>query len=162
MAHDKIKPEFYTQIVEYGRQGLGKAEVAAKFGVNRRTIYNWAADPVKYPEFCAAYEQYETELEAHHTNLLMRIASGEVKVTNGAVGALIYLCRVQLGTKHPEYLIDQKREIKTESVQSPDSVKNEIKRLIELAKDDNRKFRVVESGEFDSGATVKALPASKD
>lgn len=151
----KYKPEYSIDILEYGKQGLSCAQVASKFGVNRKTVYDWAHDPVQYPEFVAAYLQYETEKEAHHNSILLKIASGELKVTNGAVGALIYLHRVQFGHKYAEYLIDQKREIKTEAVPARETVKEEIKRILNVARD--AKADGTGTGESDPGTTAEAV-----
>lgn len=150
----KYKPEFCSQIIEYGRQGLSKSAVASKFGVNRGTLYHWSNNPTDYPEFVSAWEQYETELNAYLDNTLRAVASGQLKLPQGGIAALIYMCRTCLGPKNPEYLIDLKREIKTEVVPPKEVVNEEIKRLLELARNDKRRSK---SGESDSGTTSKAI-----
>ncbi len=145
------------ELVQYGKEGLTKSEVASKFGLTRKTLYEWVNMPGKYPEFVAAWEVYETEFNAYLDRNLSMVCDGKVKLSQGQIAAIIYRLRVCMGPKNPEYLIDLKREIKTETVPSRDTINAELKRLLELARND----RVIQSGEFDSGTTVKAISAPK-
>lgn len=124
----KYKPEFCKQILEFGKQGLARAEVASQFGISRRLLYDWINDTNK-PEFMAAYEQYETELESYCQRMLRLIAEGQVKGKQN-IAAHIYRIRTLLGQKCPEYLIDLKKEIKHETHATPGQVKEELKKIL--------------------------------
>lgn len=45
------RPEFCETVLALGKEGAGKAEIAAKIGVTRQTLDNWAA---AHPEFLDA------------------------------------------------------------------------------------------------------------
>lgn len=48
----KYKPEFCERVIELAKEGAGWAEYAAEFGVDRPTLYDWAA----------AHEEFSTAL----------------------------------------------------------------------------------------------------
>lgn len=47
----KYLPEYCERVIELGKQGYSKAEVAASFDVTRKTLDNWCAE---YPDFLHA------------------------------------------------------------------------------------------------------------
>ena len=47
----KYKPEFCERVIELASEGAGWAEYAADFGIDRPTLYDWAA---AHPEFSTA------------------------------------------------------------------------------------------------------------
>lgn len=55
-------PVFCGQVVELGKQGKSKAQMAAAFDVSRQTIDNWAA---AYPEFLEALSRAEVQAQAY-------------------------------------------------------------------------------------------------
>jgi transcriptional regulator with XRE-family HTH domain len=42
------RPEFCEQIIEFGKKGYSESQVAAEFGVTRKTLNNWEAE---HPDF---------------------------------------------------------------------------------------------------------------
>lgn len=115
-------------IIEFGKLGMSKSEIASEFKVNRRTLNNWKDDTSK-PEFMAAHEQYETELDAYCQRTLREIAEGKVKGKQN-VAAHIYRMRVLLGQKYPEYLIDLTKSVKHETQATPTQVRDELKKIL--------------------------------
>ena len=132
MAKSKYNPKFCKLVVKYGKEGLSRATVASKLGIGRRTLYDWIENPIKYPEFSQAWEQYETELQSSIDEELRKVATGEMKLGPGGVAALIYRGRVLLGHKHVEYLIDLKREQTITHTPTPTQVKEELKKFLEM------------------------------
>jgi len=63
MSKKKYTPEMCTRLVRLMQDGMAIVEVAADFGVNRRTIYAWEKDPNK-PEFAEAISLGRTLSEA--------------------------------------------------------------------------------------------------
>ena len=59
--------------VKWGEQGYTKTQIAAKFGITRRTLYQWVD---KHPEFQEAMELSETLAQAFNEALLHEIAVG--------------------------------------------------------------------------------------
>lgn len=125
-SQSKYDPSFCSKILELGKQGYSRAEVASEFKVNRKTVYDWSNDTSK-PEFMAAYEQYETELEAYIQKSLRLQSEGKTK---GNCPITIYRARTLLGQKCPEYLIDLKKEIKHETQSTPTQVRDELKKIL--------------------------------
>ena len=54
-------PQFAEQVVDHGRLGLSRAEVACELGVSLATFAAWSADE---PEFAEALERADTEARA--------------------------------------------------------------------------------------------------
>ena len=54
-------PEYADLCISLARKGMFPAEWAAKIGVSRRTLYNWAA---AYPDFADACERAHTQCQA--------------------------------------------------------------------------------------------------
>ena len=53
----KYKPEYCEQIIELGKQGFSYSEIAAELGVDKASLYDWAA----------AHEDFSTALRAAKT-----------------------------------------------------------------------------------------------
>jgi hypothetical protein len=47
-------PEFCEQVIELGKQGMSKAEIASELGVAKQTLYNWMD---AHPEFMDAVKE---------------------------------------------------------------------------------------------------------
>lgn len=50
----KFKQEFCARVIELGREGCGKAEIAAELDVSRQTLLTWSDDN---PEFLDALQR---------------------------------------------------------------------------------------------------------
>lgn len=57
----EYRPAFCDQVVDLGKEGKSKAQMAAAFDVSRQTIDNWA---VAHPEFLEALSRAETHAQA--------------------------------------------------------------------------------------------------
>lgn len=123
----KYKPEMSKQLIEFGKQGLARTQVASRLGISRRLLYNWLEDSSK-PEFLEAYERYKTELSCYQHDRLQEMIEG--KKNCKGLGALIYRGRVLLGKDEPEWLVDLKKEIVTENKPSHNQVKEELKKIL--------------------------------
>lgn len=53
-APTKYNPDFCATVIEYGKQGLSKAQIAARLDVHRETLNNWAET---HPEFFDAIKK---------------------------------------------------------------------------------------------------------
>ncbi len=54
-------PTFGPEVVEHGRGGLSRAEIASEIGVTQGALAHWAGD---HPEFADALERADTEARA--------------------------------------------------------------------------------------------------
>jgi hypothetical protein len=135
-AQYKYRPEFPAQLEQYGLDGLTIAEVCKEWKITERTFYNWINMPEKYPDLAASKELFDVYAIAFMDKSLRDVYTGKVKLGPGGTAALIYSCRVRLGHKHKEYLIDLTKEIKTTETPKAEAVKEEIKRLLGIARDD--------------------------
>lgn len=57
------KPEYCDKVIEWGKQGFSKTEMASELDVSRTTIFNWAAE---HEEFLNALLVAMTHSEAWH------------------------------------------------------------------------------------------------
>jgi hypothetical protein len=48
------KPEFCEQVIEFGKQGMSKAEMCLELDICHQTMTNWSEE---YPEFLAAVKK---------------------------------------------------------------------------------------------------------
>jgi len=54
-------PDYCPQVVELGKQGMSKAEIASELGIAKQTLYNWAE---AHPEFMDALKSANSFAQA--------------------------------------------------------------------------------------------------
>ena len=87
------EPAFAQQVVELGREGLSRAEIAVQLGVGLRQLAVWA---VRHPEFEQALDLADTEALAWWHRL-----PREAVVKDGVFRATIWAKAMALRTRNP-------------------------------------------------------------
>lgn len=64
----KYRPDMCETVIEMGKQGASKAQIASELGIHIDTIYDWDADESK-PEFSEALKLAMTHSQAWWENL---------------------------------------------------------------------------------------------
>lgn len=79
------------EYVEFARQGKSAVQIAARMGVCRDTLSDWAR---KYPEFAVARKLANDLVESWYTDLTQAIAAGKLERGNIAAAkwAMTNLC----------------------------------------------------------------------
>jgi hypothetical protein len=75
----KFRPKYCAQVIAHGRTGASLTAFAAKIGVARRTLNNWA---LAHPEFAEACEIAQAHACAWYEDRMRDVAKG-----NGGPGA---------------------------------------------------------------------------
>jgi len=88
----KWKPEHNEQIIEMGDRGLALAQMAAEFGVSRKTLFNWTKNP-KCKGFKKAMEIARARCEAEWIDIGTRGICGQIKGFNQVAWIYSMKCR---------------------------------------------------------------------
>ncbi len=92
------RPEFCERVIELGKEGYGKAEIAAELDVERKTLDNWSNE---FPEFLLAMSR------ARELSLAWWERSGRENICNRDFNANAY--RLQVCNRFPDDWRDQQR-----------------------------------------------------
>lgn len=82
------RPEYCERVIQLGRDGKDKTQIAAELGISKKTLYNWID---ANPEFLHAIEQSVTLHKAYWIDILQKQAMGTI---NGSAPALKYYLNV--------------------------------------------------------------------
>lgn len=99
----KYKPEMCAQVIECGKQGFSKAEIAMELNVSRECVYEWGRTN---PDFSDALKRAEDYASAFYNRTFREMAQGEVK---GQPVALIFAAKNQLPNEYRdkrEHVVD--------------------------------------------------------
>lgn len=117
------KADFHpVDFVKLSSEGLSNLQIAAKWGMNVKTIQRWAKDLSK-PEFMEAFEVGQQREEAAWEGLGWEIANGKLK-GNGLV--FIYNMKCRFGGKWLQDGKHNKLEITTKHQNMTDEELNKI------------------------------------
>jgi hypothetical protein len=92
------RPEFCDRVIELGKEGYSKAEIAAELEVERKTLDNWGNE---YPEFLHAMTR------ARELSLAWWDSQGRNNICNRDFNANAY--RLQVCNRFPDDWRDQQR-----------------------------------------------------
>ena len=79
----KYKDSFPAEMIALAALGNSMVQIAAKFGVSKSTLLNWAKDPM-HPEFMEAYQVARTCHEAYWEDLGQKGTRGMIKGFNAS------------------------------------------------------------------------------
>jgi hypothetical protein len=105
------RPEFCDRVIELGKQGYGKAEIAAELDVERKTLDNWCNE---YPEFLHAMSR------ARELSLAWWDSEGRKGICNRDFNSNAY--RLQVCNRFPDDWRDQQRLELSGSVKAENDV----------------------------------------
>ena len=88
----KWSPECNVRVIEMGEQGLALAQMAAKFGVSRKTLYNWTKN-TKCKGFKKSMEIARARCEAEWIDIGTRGICGQIKGFNQVAWIFSMKCR---------------------------------------------------------------------
>lgn len=80
-----------AKVIDYGKLGYSKAEIAMELDVSRETIYEWGRT---HGDFSDALKKSEDYASAYYNRTFREMAMGEVK--NGQAVPLIFAAKNQL------------------------------------------------------------------
>lgn len=88
-------PSFCDQVIELGKKGKTKTQMAAKFGVSRNTIYDWMN---KYPDFQEAMDVAVSAAQNWWEKQLQR----QTKTGEGSATAAIFAMKNQFPDQYKD------------------------------------------------------------
>ena len=72
-------PGYCEAVVQFGKEGDSKVEMAVKLNVSRQTLYYWMDD---YPDFFDAMKRAEEYAAAWHHTMFKKMATGQIQNAN--------------------------------------------------------------------------------
>lgn len=135
----KYTAEMPKRLIELAKLGKTDAQVAKEFGVSRKTLQNWAADP-QNPEFTEAWEMRLDFRQAYYEDMVHAVLSGvDEKCTTAKKDLLIRTLVTQFSAdwgdtrKTQLEITDKTKHMSDKELES--TINQKIKQLLGLKPD---------------------------